>query len=59
MDETKSLQEMRKDHIVQALRAAGGDMELAAEILVISTLELKRLVRAYGLTKEKNRHDSD
>ncbi len=59
MDETKSLEEMRKDHILLVLRAAEGDIERAAKILGISTAELKRRLREYGLSPERKGEDSD
>ncbi|MEW6347784.1 MAG: helix-turn-helix domain-containing protein [Thermodesulfobacteriota bacterium] len=58
MDQPKSLREMRKNHILLVLRAAEGDVERAAEILRISTAELKRRMREYGLCQERKGEDS-
>ena len=45
----KSLNSIRKSHIERVLQLAGGDVEKAAEMLVISPAELRRWMVKFGI----------
>lgn len=49
MAQTKSLEEMRRDHILLVVRSVRGNIDRASKILGISREELQRRLEEYGL----------
>ena len=45
----KSLHSVRKEHIEKVLKRTGHDIERAAEILVVTPKELRRLMKDLGI----------
>jgi DNA-binding NtrC family response regulator len=50
MDETRSLKEIQKEHIVLVLRSAQGDIVQASRILDISIGQLRRRIKELGIS---------
>jgi transcriptional regulator of acetoin/glycerol metabolism len=50
MDETRSLKEIQKEHIVLVLRSAQGDIVQASRILDISVGQLHRRIKELGIS---------
>jgi transcriptional regulator with GAF, ATPase, and Fis domain len=53
MDESQSLKEIRKEHIVRVLRSTEGDVVQAGRILDISVGQLRRRIKELGIYVEK------
>lgn len=49
MSTIQPLNAVRKSHIQQVLRHAKGDLDLASQILGVSTEDLRRLLASHGL----------
>jgi DNA-binding NtrC family response regulator len=50
MDETRSLREIQKEHIVLVLRSAQGDIVQASRILDISVGQLRRRIKELAIS---------
>jgi|GEM_PF-6057200 len=53
MDESHSLREIRKEHIVLVLRSTLGDVVQASKILGISVGQLRRRIKELGIYVEQ------
>ena len=53
MDESHSLKEIRKEHIVLVLRSTLGDVVQASKILDISVGQLRRRIKELGISLEE------
>ena len=54
MDESQSLKEIRKEHIVLVLRSTQGDVVQASKILGISVGQLRRRIKELGISVEQS-----
>jgi DNA-binding NtrC family response regulator len=54
MDQSQSLKEIRKEHIVLVLRSTRGDVVQASMILGISVGQLRRRIEQLGISLEQS-----
>jgi transcriptional regulator with GAF, ATPase, and Fis domain len=54
MDESQSLKQIQKEHIVLVLRSAQGDIAQASRILDISVGQLRRRIKELGISFEQS-----
>ena len=54
MDESQSLKEIRKEHIVLVLCSSQGDVVQASRILGISVGQLRRRIKELGISLEQS-----
>ncbi len=54
MDESHSLKEIRREHIVLVLRSTQGDVVQASKILDISVGQLRRRIKELGISLEQS-----
>ncbi|MDQ7783428.1 MAG: helix-turn-helix domain-containing protein [Desulfomonilaceae bacterium] len=60
MVDIKPLKEIRREYIQQVLRSTNGDLERAGEILGVSTVALRRMIKEHGLSLDETEgHDKD
>ena len=53
MDESQSLKEIRKEHILLVLRSTQGDVVQASRILGVSVGQLRRRIKELGISLEQ------
>ena len=54
MDQGRSLEEIRREHIVLVLRSSNGDVVRASGILGISVGQLRRRLKELGISVERS-----